>query len=213
MNSNEILLIGDVHGLWTDYAQLLEQHQPSASVQVGDFGIGFWGENPLILDQVRQVMDTAGSGNNRYIRGNHDNPASCRADPRCIKDATFDSQTGIFYLGGALSIDRHVRTEDINWWSDEELNTEQLYSAIDVYESAKPDIVISHECPEDVVGYLVPWYRVEYPSRTRQALGSMWSLHKPRKWLFGHWHSSISRMIDGCQFVCLDELETLTIEV
>jgi hypothetical protein len=207
------LLIGDIHGKWREYARILEVYQPDSSVQVGDFGVGFRGTNQAAVDQVHYAMDNFGTGDNRYIRGNHDNPEICRADPRCIPDATFEKETGTFFLGGAWSIDHAWRTEGVDWWADEELSMDELYAAIDVYEKAKPDIVISHECPEDIVGYMMPWYRREFPSRTRDALGSMWSLHKPKLWVFGHWHSSVTATFDGCQFTCLNELEHMTINV
>ena len=208
----KMLLIGDIHGKWEEYSKALEIYMPERSVQLGDFGIGFPNEGEDRLEQVRYAMDNFG-GDNRYIRGNHDNPASCVADPRWIHDATFEEDTGIFYLGGAWSIDHAWRTEGQTWWPDEELSMDALYSAIDVYEAAKPRVVLTHECPEDIIGYMCPWYRREFASRTRDALGSMWSIYKPEKWGFGHWHSSVQRTVDGCQFTCLNELETMVIDV
>jgi predicted phosphodiesterase len=209
----KLLLIGDVHGYWERYAKILEVHNPDRSVQIGDFGIGFRGEDPENLEQVRYAMDNFGAGDNKYIRGNHDNPQSCREDPRWIADATFEEDTGIFYLGGAWSIDHAWRTEGASWWADEELSMDELYAAIDVYEAARPRVVITHECPEDIVGLMFNWYRREYPSRTRNALASMLYIHKPELWVFGHWHTSMDRVIDGTRFVCLNELETMTIDV
>jgi metallophosphoesterase superfamily enzyme len=87
-----------------EYARILEVYQPDSSVQVGDFGVGFRGTNQAAVDQVQYAMDNFGTGDNRYIRGNHDNPEICRADPRCIPDATFEEETGTFFLAvrGAL---------------------------------------------------------------------------------------------------------------
>jgi predicted phosphodiesterase len=209
----KLLLIGDIHGKWEQYAKILEVYNPDRSVQAGDFGIGFRGEDPERLEQVRYAMDNFGTGNNKYIRGNHDNPQACKEDPRWIPDATFEEDTGIFFLGGAWSIDRGWRREGDNWWADEELSMDELYAAIDVYEKVKPRVVVTHECPEDIIGYMCPWYRREYPSRTRDALGSMWSIHKPEMWVFGHWHTTVTAHFDGCQFTCLNELETLMVHV
>lgn len=210
---SKLLLIGDVHGKWEQYAKILEKYEPERSVQVGDFGIGFVPEDEERLEQVRYAMDNFGAGNNRYIRGNHDNPQSCREDPRCIADATFEEDTGIFYLGGAWSIDHAWRTPGIDWWPDEELSMDELYAAIDVYERVKPRMVVTHECPEDIIGHMCPWYRREYPSRTRDALASMWSIHKPEKWVFGHWHTTVVNTIDDCKFICLNELESIMVNV
>jgi len=209
---SKMMLIGDVHGKWEKYADILKTHQPESSVQVGDFGVGFYGENPQRADALKDAMATYG-GNNRFIRGNHDNPDVCREYEGWIPDATFDEDTGVFYLGGAWSIDYQWRTQGIDWWEDEELSYDELQAAIDVYERAKPRVVVTHECPEDIVGYMMPWYKQDFRSRTRDALGSMWSLHKPQLWVFGHWHSSVTASFEGCQFTCLNELEHLTIEL
>jgi len=208
----KMLLIGDIHGKWESYARILEVYKPERSVQLGDFGIGFQPEDPDRVEQVRYAMDNFGD-DNRYIRGNHDNPQACLEDPRWIHDATFEEDTGIFYLGGAWSIDRAWRTEGLDWWPDEEMSYEALGKAIDLYEAAKPRVVLSHECPEDIVGHMFPWYRREFSSRTRDALSSMRSIHKPELHIFGHWHSSVDQTHEGTRFICLNELKTMTIEV
>ena len=209
----EMLLIGDIHGKWNSYAQILETHKPDRSVQLGDFG---WGFNPQpvqdSINKLHHAMDTFGN-DNRYIRGNHDNPTECKSHQYCIDDATFEEDTGIFYLGGASSIDAAWRTQGLDWWEDEELSYDELQKAIDLYETSKPRVMLTHECPEDVIGYMAGWYKQEYRSRTRDALGSMWSIHKPELWVFGHWHTSVTANFDGCQFTCLNELESMMITV
>jgi len=207
-----MMLIGDVHGKWEQYTEILKTHQPENSVQVGDFGVGFYGEDPARVAALKSAMADFG-GNNRFIRGNHDNPATCREFHSWIEDATYDEETGVFYLGGAWSIDHAYRTEGFDWWADEELSYDELHKAIDLYERVKPRVVVTHECPEDIVGYMMPWYRQDFRSRTRDALGSMWSLHKPQLWVFGHWHTSVTASFEGCQFTCLNELEHMTIEL
>lgn len=205
--TKKILFIGDVHGKWDQYARILEIYHPEHSVQVGDFGIGFANEEPEHLEQVRYAMDNFGS-DNRYIRGNHDNPQACADDPRWIPDATYDEETGIFYLGGALSIDRAWRIEGSTWWANEELSYDALFQAIDLYEQAKPRIVVSHEVPESVVHLFFNWYQKEqFTSRTRHALDSMRTIHEPEIHIFGHWHHSVDQVVGKTRFVCLNELE------
>lgn len=207
-----MLLIGDIHGLWENYARILEVYRPQHSVQVGDFGIGFHREDPVRLEQVRYAMDNFGT-NNRYIRGNHDNPAACLADPRWIPDASFDEVHGIFYLGGAFSIDQAFRTPGLSWWEDEELSMDALYAAMDVYEAARPRIVITHECPESIVPHMFNWYKTEWPSRTRQALDAMLAMHQPELWVHGHWHGSRDQVHGTTRFICLDELEHVMVDI
>lgn len=214
---SKILLIGDVHGKWEQYADLLKEHSPERSIQVGDLAWGFAGQDTEFMQRRVKTLETAlsnsGGGDNRYIRGNHDNPGACKAHKFCIDDATYEPDTGIFLMGGALSIDRAIRTEGYDWWADEELSHNDLYTAVDTYEATKPRVVITHECPEDVIGYMFPWYHTEFPSRTRQALGSMFAIHQPDLWVFGHWHTSHVASFSGTKFVCLKELETLVIDV
>jgi predicted phosphodiesterase len=88
------------------------------------------------------------------------------------------------------------------------MSFEKLYECIDKFSSFKPDIVISHDCPFSIKTLLLnkPHYE---PTRTCQALDAMLLTHRPKKWIFGHHHTSISKTIDGTLFICLNELEML----
>lgn len=212
-----MMLIGDIHGKWQAYSEILKTANVDRTVQVGDFGWGFHGQDTGVMPgrvlALETAMDTYNGGDNRYIRGNHDNPAMCKQHRFCIDDLTYEPDTGIMFMGGAWSIDRAWRTEGIDWWADEELSYNDLQTAIDVYESVKPRIMVTHECPEDVVGKMFPWYRKEFSSRTRDALGTMFYLHKPELWVFGHWHTNADRVVDNTRFVCLNELNTMLVDV
>ena len=67
-------LIGDIHGLHTSYRTLL-QDWDGPSVQIGDYGLGFSG-----CEEVDDYVLGWQSRNpqHRFIRGNHDNPATCK---------------------------------------------------------------------------------------------------------------------------------------
>ena len=193
-------IIGDVHGRTDMYVQMVVDYKQS--IQVGDMGVGFTGT-------ILPVMD-----NHRFINGNHDNPKLCSQHPNWIpygKVETINDQTW-FFMGGALSIDKHLRTPGVSWWPEEELNYNQLNRMINIYETAKPDVVITHDCPDSIAKQLFTY--VENPdlsSRTRQALDTMLSIHRPAKWIFGHWHESRSVAIYGTDFICLAELELITV--
>ena len=154
------------------------------------------------------TLGALGAGH-RFIRGNHDNPATCRTLERCIPDGTYDAKSGTFYVGGGLSIDKRYRVEGVSWWRDEELSYAESLRALDVYADTRPDIVVSHECPESVALALFPFYRGSGRSVTRHALQAMLDTHRPAVWIFGHWHVSIRRNIGGTHFRCLNELETM----
>ena len=204
-----MLLIGDIHGLFWDYKKLIKDVGAKRSLQLGDFGLGFL--NTMTFPDMSDV-----EGDHLFIRGNHDNPAICRADKHCAGDfgvlegrfidGLYDK---LFFIAGAWSIDQAYRTPNISWWEDEQLSHEELGKAIDKYKEEQPDIVVSHDCPTLILNYL-HGSRV-IPTRTSQAMDAMFLERKPSYWIFAHHHVSWRKNIDGCTFICLNEMETLDI--
>jgi predicted phosphodiesterase len=207
----ELTIIGDVHGKWSSYLDLLEQQQPERSIQIGDFGRGFPGRETF-EGQVDQLIAKL-PGDHKYFRGNHDNPAACREHTYCLDDTHWEPDNGLMVVAGAHSIDREWRVEDRDWWADEELSYDQLYQAVDLYEQRKPRIMLTHDGPESVIPYMFSWYRQEYKSRTRQALDSMLAIHEPDLWIFGHWHTNCTFHRGGTTFIRLNELETFKVNL
>jgi len=39
----------------------------------------------------------------------------------------------------------------------------------------------------------------------------MFDMHRPKLWIFGHYHQDFDDVIKGTRFVCLNELKTITI--
>lgn len=216
----KVRIIGDVHGKFGPYRELIRD--VPRSIQVGDMGVGFY---RVLGDELKPSknppFDAMSQGDHRFIRGNHDNPEVCKRHKFWIPDGSV--RDGIFFLGGATSIDKEWRTPGIDWWEEEQLSIPELERAIDVYAAVKPDVVITHECPESIANaILAAFNRVKIfdGSRTRQALQAMFSLHQPRLWVFGHWHHSLTFdhpiiMPGGksTRFICLDELEYMDAEL
>jgi len=199
--------IGDIHGNWELYQDLIRECPES--VQVGDFGIGFPREDPWHLQETRDAMKF---GSHRYIRGNHDNPKACKTDEYWIPDGLRES--GIMYVGGAYSIDRNLRTEGFDFWSDEELSYNELARIIATYEEYKPNVMVTHDLPDAVARALISWYTdPTCESRTRLAFNSMFEIHKPKLWISGHWHTSQRANILGTDFIILNIGETFDIDL
>ena len=196
--------IGDVHGKFDQYLDIIQN--VSESIQVGDFGAGFK-PLPTVIGETGLFATTK----HKFIRGNHDNPAICAESPNWIHDG--DVIAPMMFVGGALSIDRLKRFEGRDWWSDEECSMDAFYRFMDIYEAIKPEIMVTHDCPEVVSDKLFGGTKLEMPSRTRQALQAIFDLHQPKLWIFGHWHMSRNEMIDGTRFICLGELEYKDIEL
>ncbi len=209
-------LIGDVHGKYGRYKKLIKA--VDHSIQVGDLGVGFryHGQNAARYGHHEQnpPYDTMVRHNSYFLRGNHDNPGVCRHHSQWIPDGTIKTigNSKVMFVGGALSIDIYRRLEGFSWWSDEELNINELNGIVDKYLEVKPDVMITHECPEQIAALLNHSFKLDKSSRTRQAFEMMFEEHKPALWVFGHWHHSFNMDVYGTEFRCLAELEHMDVE-
>jgi hypothetical protein len=193
-----VSFIGDVHGKWEFYHDIISTRYNT--YQVGDFGIGF--RNNADFPEMCHEM---GRNHHRFIRGNHDNPDYCKRNPYCIGDG--DLVDNIFFMGGAESIDRGLRTPGYDWWPDEEVKlTKFLDYVLPNYMLGGFNIVVTHDCPRSVAKDL---FDVDSNSTTRHMLQILFDVYQPDLWVFGHWHRSARKKINGTEFVCLAELEVL----
>lgn len=209
--TSTIRFIGDVHGKWRPYRKLIRD--APRSIQVGDFGIGFY--NPRTETYSRPPYDAMAKGDHKFIRGNHDNPDHCRTHPFWISDGQIIDDT-IFCIGGAMSIDKHLRTEGWDWWEDEELSYASLLKLSEAYEKAKPKVVVSHECPETVVNRVLrakSKYKYDITSVTRQCFDNLMEIHQPDLWIHGHWHFDHHTVHNGIEFIGLGELSYVDLEI
>lgn len=205
---NELLrVIGDIHGLFRAYRNIIRNC--SKSVQVGDMGVGFirYGGPFHGTPSQNPPFYAMAKGNHRFERGNHDNPNVCKKHKFWIPDGTVEDN--MMFVGGEFSIDRDYRQEGYNWWPDEQLSITEFNQVVDTYWVAKPEIMITHGCPLDVVEMVCAQRRVRFfePSRTTQAFQIMFEMHKPKLWIFGHHHFSFDKVMSGTRFICLNELE------
>lgn len=198
----DITFIGDVHGKWTPYRRLLKQFD--TTVQVGDMGFGFPGWEKTDPKKFRE------EGNHYFIRGNHDSPDIIRKYPNYLGDFGYNEELGIFYVGGANSIDRAWRTEGSSWWSDEELSYKQFQDVLDLYRKVRPKVVVTHDCPKHIQMFLVSHH--DENSRTNGALQMMVEEHQPDVWVFGHHHKWFHTRVYGTRFQCVPELGAITLE-
>ena len=206
----KIRFIGDVHGKFKGYRKRIRN--VDYSVQIGDMGIGFKERRgDEIVALANPPFDSMSKGKHWFIRGNHDNPESCRRHPFWIPDGSYID--GVFYLGGALSVDKHRRIEGLSWWADEECSITELYALVDKYIELRPKIVVTHDCPSSIADMIMGHDKAKQqkPSVTRYALESMFHAHQPELWVFGHWHKTLTIEEQGTTFVCLGELSYMDV--
>ena len=195
----QVRFIGDIHGDFSAYRELIDGCD--RSVQVGDFGIGFL--SPYMSDMADQWH---GSGHHQFIRGNHDNPDECPKHIGYIEDGTWWPQYSTMFVGGAWSIDWKFRTSGYSWWPNEELSDAELDRMHELYLDRRPRVMVTHDCPTSVAYelFLKGTDKKQYLTRTAEAFERMFLEHQPEVWLFGHWHLSRDRVINGTRFLCLD---------
>lgn len=198
-----ITFVGDVHGKYKRLHEIIrEKNRHEYIVQIGDLGFDYTTlEN---VDPSKFVV----------VGGNHDNYDKIVKIPHYLGDfghtVNFNG-VDFFHYRGAYSIDRQYRTIGIDWWKEEEVTIENFMKARELYRSIKPDIMVTHDCPE----FLVPQYigsqaRI-YQNITSWALQELYNAHQPKIWIHGHFHLSKTVQYGDTKFVCLNELETFVV--
>jgi hypothetical protein len=211
-------LIGDIHGQLAEYKVYGIDKFEGPTIQIGDFGVGF-GQSDYWHESINSFHS---DGHHRFIRGNHDNPATCKEMVGWIKDGTVEND--VMFIGGAWSIDNpdappgwYKRTKDRDWWEDEECSDEQFAQMLDVYSVVKPRIMITHDCPHNIAGHMF-WDTgilkgPRYNTRTGDFLQKLFEIHQPENWYFGHWHHTMLYKRDNTMFHCLGIYDFVDVEL
>lgn len=195
-----MIFIGDVHGKFDQYHRIIEKCDES--IQVGDFGIGF--------PHYKHVNI---KGNHRFLRGNHDNPEVCRKHPNYLGDWGTIFGKKLFFISGAWSIDAKWRTVGSTWWEDEQINESEYPYIVKKYENMLPEIFVSHDGPTDAIFQILGSHKEIIKTRTSNLLQILFDIHKPKLWVFGHYHVPLDVVIKDTRFVCLPELKTLEVKL
>lgn len=156
-----------------------------------------------------------------FIDGNHDNFPALDSYPeiefhgaKCnaIRPHVLHVKRGevleinshkILCIGGAVSVDKYLRTPGESWWPEEvppEAEWNKVFSAL---KQKKPDVIISHDCPAYVSrrmhGNTVMPSVVQ--SQLDRILNTICANNIPvSKWYFGHHHIDADIQIAGIQF-------------
>lgn len=192
-----MLIIGDTHGKVKEYYKLIQNQ--TESIQLGDFGF---------KSSYEWYLNNVDISKHKIVMGNHD-------DYNYI-DYTLGNWSyvnNIFTIRGANSIDKSKRIEGVDWFNKEELNYFEANEVMDNYEKVKPSIVVSHDCPAIIAElfFNFPKNDYNYKTFTRSFLDGIFEIHKPDLWIFAHHHSSRNEIVDTTRFICLNELETISI--
>lgn len=218
-----IVYIGDLHGNFDFIRWWLKAHQIKncTLIQVGDFGIGF---KPNTEDRILQSINEELSEREStllVIRGNHDNPSyfDGKHDYEFIKflpDYTTMEIDGLnhLFIGGALSIDRRVRTEGIDYWKNEGFvkDLDKISELKDI------DVVVTHTAPNFVEPFgfngIVAHYAENDPTLLEdlteerkllnEVFDKLWEKNNIQYHFYGHFHYDTKNLVNNCTHVMLN---------
>ncbi len=202
--------VGDVHGQMQRYLEIIRT--APASIQVGDFGLGFeseWDRNP------KDVLAAMEDGDHLMGRGNHDHPEACVKFRRWIPDGSYIENRDTFVVGGAASSDRSTRTSQRiagwDWWPDEEVSYSKMDAIKATYLRQRPRIMVTHDGPHEMLMQMFGrgTHKPINATRTGVFLQELWEAHQPDLWVFGHWHVTRTEVASGTDFRCLGALDFL----
>lgn len=205
-----LLIAGDWHGhtRWAvDVVTYAWMQGCDAIIQLGDFG--FWVDNDQTSRYLTSLQDIlAETGIQLYwLDGNHEDHGRIgeMSEYGPWHDQPFSS---ICYLprgwrwewfgqtwmavGGAVSVDKHLRTQGVDWWVEETLTDEQVEYCT---RPGKVDVIVSHDCPSgvDIPGLSPPgtfpqWCIYEADIHRRK-LREIWDKTGAKRLYHGHYHS------------------------
>lgn len=231
-------LIGDVHGHYDDYLRLARGAE--YSIQLGDMGFNYAALNQLDPEHhqfvagnhdnygYKQVNVPVEEATSKFHFVSEDHVYKFKALPDhfmghfgvwTVPDCEPTQVSGdIFFVRGASSVDKQYRVNGKSWWPEEELSIQQMEEAVELYQEVKPDFVISHECPYHVLEAL-PWFLGKgwggggiIHNPTQQMLEAMLQAHRPKIWVFAHYHRNLWQNLFGTTFICLDIMCHLDID-
>lgn len=203
-----LYITGDTHGnfdrilKWTETTNL--NKDKDFLFILGDFGY-IWGNKRTSFEKDNLDFISCLPFTTLFIDGNHENHerlSSMRVvnfsggKAHKVYDSIYHLMRGqvyeiagkrIFTFGGANSIDKHLRTEGISWWKEEEFNYREANAA---YENLNKigwevDYVLTHSAPFSIRDKLFEGNKL---SSTERMLEAMLRNIKFKRWYFGHYH-------------------------
>ena len=212
-------LLGDHHGDWLTLYRKLDFYdiQNCYLIHVGDGGEGFINRNKQIK-QFKHCNDWFQSRNIYYmsIRGNHSDPSYFLGQYKysnfeLIPDYSYKTFRGekMLFVGGAVSIDRRIRTVDKNYWIGEKfvLKPEKV---------EKCDILVTHSAPNWVgksdKNGIQSWCDKDHTLwnecvKERLEHNQLIELCSPQKHFAGHFHESAFSSMRDCDSRILGMME------
>lgn len=220
-----IYVTGDTHGYQNRFFDTNNKIAPAMEgltgedilIVAGDFGYLFTGDHKEMefLDKLETLPFII-----TFIDGNHENFPLIYDFPVVIwnggrthqirrniyhlmRGEIFELQGNtIFVMGGAASVDKHMRQEGLSWWP-QELPTDSEYENATRNLSQRGDqvhYIITHTAPTYIIQAM--GYNQSIFAQDAQLCGFFEWIAKDspaknyRLWLFGHWHMDANQLFE-----------------
>lgn len=199
-----IYVTGDTHG---EYGRILEfdkkLEKDDAIIVCGDFGFIFQND-----DKEKQILDEIEKRNYTimFVDGNHENFNAINTYPieewyggrihrirrniihMCRGQVFQIDGSKIFTFGGASSIDKAMRRENVSWWKQEMPTDAEFIEAnknLDIH-NREVDYIITHAAPEETMNIFHPNHYEEKP--LNNFLEYVRESVRYKHWYMGHLH-------------------------
>lgn len=218
------IYLGDIHGHFNLIKGWINQNKNLSNcniIQLGDFGIGFrpkqeFHELKLLNKKLKK------HGHNLYvIRGNHDNPEYFDGNHdltniKFIPDYTVLNLNGInhLFVGGAISIDRKLRTQGVDYWFDERF----IYDEEKILDKKEIEVLITHTSMSFNKPFFIDSSIYNFAKNDinlidelileRKELDKFWNNliinNKIKFHFYGHFHFHNKELINNTEHILLD---------
>jgi UDP-2,3-diacylglucosamine pyrophosphatase LpxH len=224
MNDKQILIVGDIHGNFKSLVSDITRKgiEDAYLICVGDLGIGFNYSREGEIKGCRDLNAFMQDRNIHFmsIRGNHDDPCYFKkgssasfSNFELLEDYTIRELNGekFLFVGGAVSIDRIYRKENISYWRDE------LF-IFDESKAQECDVLITHSTPtwigplekDGISGWCEKDSTLWEECLTeRKDHDKLFAAAKPKRSYHGHFHLYSQVENNGTIATILDELQII----
>lgn len=203
-----LYITGDTHSNFERILKWSETAKPNKDKDflfiLGDFGY-IWDNKRTSFEKDNLDFISCLPFTTLFIDGNHENHERLNSmrvvnfsggKAHKVYDSIYHLMRGqvyeiagkrIFTFGGASSIDKHLRTEGISWWKEEEFNYCEANTAYENLNKVgwEVDYVLTHSAPFSIRDKL---FESNKPSSTERMLEAMLRNIKFERWYFGHYH-------------------------
>lgn len=202
-------LTGDTHGNIIRLLMLPDEEMTKDDLVIvlGDFGV-FW-DNQVFTEML---LEELGKKNftTCFVDGNHENFNMIKQMEEVIEwnggraglliGGVIHLMRGEIYeidgkrvgvCGGANSIDKNRRKEDVTWWAAEEVSNQDIENFIyNLGTNKQIDLMLTHDCPASMLKTIALYSGVNGAkiSNSQMQLERINQIANINKWCFGHWH-------------------------